>query len=285
METIQNKNYDYERIEKAIRYLAANFTKQPSLDELAGLVHVSPFHFQRMFHNWAGVSPKKFLQFLTADYAKTVLADTRESLSRVASDAGLSGTGRLHDLFVSIEAMTPGMYKNGASGIEIKYHFYHTPFGRILIASTSIGICQIQFTDNEDAALKKLASEFNNARLILEQTDHHKAALSIFNKGHSPVQMKIHLKGTPFQVKVWEALLKIPSGKLTTYGDIAARLNQPGAARAAGSAVGSNPVAYLIPCHRVIRSTGILGDYMWGSDRKKAIIGWEAAQLEKNKAD
>ena len=268
---------DYNKIATAITYIKENFKNQPSLESIAEQVHLSPFHFQKMFSDWAGVSPKKFLQYLSIEYAKNILKEKQASLFDAAFETGLSGTSRLHDLFMKIEGMTPGEFKNGGEKLKINYSFSETPFGNVLIASTEKGICYLAFYDDNKQALEKLHSIFPNA--VYEQlTDIHQAnALSFFSKNWSDATLiKLHLKGTPFQVKVWEALLKIPMGKLSTYSAIAGSINNAKAGRAVGTAVGDNPVAFLIPCHRVIRSTGEFGNYHWGSVRKTAMIGWEA---------
>ena len=268
---------DYNRIATAITYIKENFKDQPSLESIAEQVHLSPFHFQKMFSDWAGVSPKKFLQYISLAYAKNILKEKQASLFDAAFETGLSGTSRLHDLFMKIEGMTPGEYKNGGELLRINYSFSETPFGNVIIASTKKGICYLAFYDDKNQAFEKLHAIFANA--AYEQlTDIHQAnALSFFSKNwDDAAKIKLHLKGTPFQVKVWEALLKIPMGKLSTYSAIARSINNVKASRAVGTAVGDNPVAFLIPCHRVIRSTGEFGNYHWGSVRKTAMIGWEA---------
>jgi AraC family transcriptional regulator of adaptative response/methylated-DNA-[protein]-cysteine methyltransferase len=279
METQASINYN--RIADAIAYYKANFKDQPSLEQVAEHVHLSPFHFQRMFKEWAGVTPKQFLQYLTLEHAKQVLG-SGATLSDAAFEAGLSGTGRLHDLFIKIEGMTPGEYKNGGEELPIKYRFAESPFGRLLIASTNKGVCYLAFADESEAAALELLKEFfPNARYHEAGDGLQDEALAIFSHDWSrPREIKLHLKGTPFQIKVWETLLKVPMGGLISYADIAEGIHNPTAVRAVGSAVGANPVAFLIPCHRVIRSDGQTGQYHWGPTRKQAIIGWEAAQLE-----
>ena len=272
-------NINYQRIEEAIAYIKDNFKTQPSLDEVAGKLHLSPFHFQKLFTDWAGVSPKKFLQYITVEHAKQLLNE-QQSLFETAFETGLSGTSRLHDLFINIEGMTPGEYKNGGKGLSINYSFAESPFGNILVASTEKGICHISFADDEQAALQALLKSFPNAdyRQVVDMAQQN--ALYIFSHDWSKLsEIKLHLKGTAFQLKVWEMLLKIPMGKLSTYGDIAKGLDNPKASRAVGSAIGDNPVAFLIPCHRVIQSTGLIGQYHWGSVRKTAMIGWEGAKV------
>ncbi|MET0462231.1 MAG: methylated-DNA--[protein]-cysteine S-methyltransferase [Chitinophagaceae bacterium] len=270
---------DYKRIADAIDYIRRHFKQQPSLEEVAEQVHLSPFHFQRLFSDWAGVSPKKFLQFLSVQHAKELLADPQTKLSDAAFDTGLSGTSRLHDLFISIEGMTPGEFRNGGENLSINYSYAETPFGNVLVASTSKGICYMAFAEDEKIALQELRHQFPNARLQQMLDIAQQNALYIFMQDWKELStIKLHLKGTAFQLKVWETLLKIPLGGLTTYGKIAAQLNSPGASRAVGTAVGDNPVAFLIPCHRVIQSSGAIGQYHWGSNRKAAMIGWESAR-------
>lgn len=273
-----HKNPDYQRIAKAIAFIRANFKRQPSLEEIAEEVNLSPFHFQKLFTDWAGVSPKKFLQFISLNYAKQLLKQQEATLFDAALATGLSGTGRLHDLFVRLEAMTPGEYKNGGKNLLINFQFYPSPFGRMLVASTEKGICFMAFADDKEKQIINLKSDFPNAEFRRQGNDLHQQALSIFSKDWSgKSQLKLHLKGTEFQLKVWETLLKIPQSKLSTYGEIAQQIENPKASRAVGTAIGSNPIAYLIPCHRVIQSSGEFGGYRWGSARKTAIIGWEAA--------
>lgn len=270
-------NIDFDRIATAITYLKENFRMQPSLDTVAEQVHLSPFHFQKMFTDWAGVSPKKFIQYLSVEYAKNVLKEKQATLFDTAIETGLSGTGRLHDLFISIEGMTPAEFKNGGESLNINYSFSETPFGNIVVASTRKGICYLAFYDDPAEGFLLLKNAFPHA-VYHQMSDIHQAnALTFFDKNREDLnELKLHLKGTPFQVKVWEALLKIPLGKLTTYSAIAGSIDNLKASRAVGSAVGDNPVAFLIPCHRVIRSTGEFGQYHWGAVRKTAMIGWEA---------
>ena len=271
---------NYDRIAGAIDFIKLNFKSQPDLDEVAKSIHLSPFHFQRLFNEWAGVSPKKFLQYLSVEHAKNILKENkRSSLLNTAFETGLSGTGRLHDLFIKIEGMTPGEYKNGGQSLSINYSFAESPFGNILVASTAKGICHMAFAENEQAGLQVLQQKFPNAA-FRQMTDLiQQNALYIFTKDWSKLnEIKLHLKGTHFQLKVWDALLKIPLGGLATYGSIAEKIEKPSASRAVGTAIGDNPVAYLIPCHRVIQSSGIFGGYHWGGTRKSAIIGWEAAK-------
>ncbi len=272
---------NYNRIAEAIDYIQNNFKQQPNLDEVAEKVHLSPFHFQRLFTEWAGTSPKKFLQYTSIEYAKKLLRDDSTlSVSDAAFETGLSGSSRLHDLFINIEGMTPGEYKNGAKSLVINYSFAESPFGNLIIAATQKGVCYMAFEEHEGKALEKLRLKFPNANFVKKLDLIQQHALFIFQNDWSKLsEIKLHLKGTDFQLKVWESLLKIPFGKLSTYGKIAQDIESPNASRAVGSAIGSNPVAFLIPCHRVIQSSGMFGGYMWGTTRKAAIIGWEGAQL------
>jgi len=268
---------DYERIKKAIEFIRSNFQQQPDLDAVAKEVYLSPFHFQRLFKDWAGVSPKKFLQYISLQHAKKLLH--QHTVSDTAYETGLSGSSRLHDLFITIEGMTPGEYKNGGEQLQINYSFAETPFGNIIVASTAKGICHLAFVENEKDALQQLQLQFPNAQFRQVVDTIQQNALFIFTQDWKDLsKIKLHLKGTPFQIKVWEALLKIPMGDVSTYSGIANTINNPNASRAVGTAIGDNPVAFLIPCHRVIRSTGDFGQYHWGSIRKTSMIGWEAAK-------
>ena len=275
------QNINYERIAKAIDYIRLNFKTQPNLDEVAEKVNLSPYHFQRMFTEWAGISPKKFLQYLSLDYAKSILKEQQATLFDAAYETGLSGTSRLHDLFINIEGMTPAEYKNGGQALSINYSFAESPFGNIIVASTQKGICYMAFADNHLDAFAKLQAQFPNAVYTQVVDMAQQNALLIFKKDWSELaNVKLHLKGTSFQLKVWETLLKIPVGGLHTYSTVAKAIDMPNANRAVGSAIGANPIAFLIPCHRVIRSSGEFGQYHWGANRKTAIIGWEAASLQ-----
>lgn len=271
---------NYNRIADAIDYIKANFKEQPNLDEVAEKVHLSPFHFQRLFSEWAGTSPKKFLQYTSLEHAKKLLKENQATISETAFETGLSGTSRLHDLFVSIEGMTPAEYKNGGKNLSINYSFAESPFGNIIVASTQKGVCFMAFAEDEIIGFQDLKNKFPNAAFTRKLDLAQQNALFIFQNDWSKLsEIKLHLKGTDFQLKVWETLLKIPMGKLSTYGTIANQIQKPNASRAVGTAIGSNPVAFLIPCHRVIQSSGVFGGYMWGNTRKTAIIGWEGAQI------
>ncbi|GGF45965.1 methylated-DNA--[protein]-cysteine S-methyltransferase [Echinicola rosea] len=278
----EQETITYKRVEEALKYLQNNFQRQPTLDEVADTAHLSPHHFQRLFSEWAGVSPKKFLQYISIGHAKKILSSPSSNILEAAMATGLSGTGRLHDLFVNIEGMTPGEFKNGGENLQISYTFSTTPFGAILVAATPKGICHMSFVDDRSHALKHLKAQFPKAQFSAQNSPHHQKALHIFQKDWQQLDgVKLHLKGSDFQLKVWECLLKIPHGNLSTYGHIAQYIQKPNAARAVGTAIGSNPVAFLIPCHRVIQASGVIGGYMWGPLRKKAIIGWEAAAAER----
>ncbi|MCX2678648.1 methylated-DNA--[protein]-cysteine S-methyltransferase [Galbibacter sp. EGI 63066] len=277
----EQQKLDYNRIAEAIEFIRNNFKEQPNLDEVASKVHLSPFHFQRLFSEWAGTTPKKFLQYISLGHAKKLLKGQQATLFDTAHETGLSGTGRLHDLFVNIEGMTPAEYKNGGTKLSINYSFAESPFGNLMVASTSKGICHMAFIDDETKALIELKAKFLNANFQQKLDLIQQNALFIFQNDWSKLaEIKLHLKGTDFQLKVWETLLKVPMGKLSTYGDIARQIGNSNASRAVGTAIGNNPVAFLIPCHRVIQSTGALGGYKWGGTRKTAIIGWEGAKTD-----
>ncbi|MBB6461734.1 bifunctional helix-turn-helix domain-containing protein/methylated-DNA--[protein]-cysteine S-methyltransferase [Flammeovirga kamogawensis] len=276
----EQQKMDYDRIAIAIEHIKSNFKNQPSLDDLAEVVHLSSFHFQRMFNDWAGVSPKKFTQYLTLEYAKELLTNQKISISETAFELGLSGTSRLHDLFISIEGMTPGEFKKGGKALSIKYSLTESPFGKIIVASTSKGICHMAFYTNKEEAIEIMKKRFPNASYLNEKDGMHENAIGIFYSDWNNLdKVKLHLNGTDFQLKVWESLLKIPFGGVSTYGKVAQSIGNPKASRAVGTAIGSNPVSFLIPCHRVIQSSGNTGQYMWGAVRKSAILGWEAVKI------
>jgi AraC family transcriptional regulator of adaptative response/methylated-DNA-[protein]-cysteine methyltransferase len=279
---LADNDINYYRIEKAIQYLEENFHKQPELDEVAEKVHLSPFHFQRIFTEWAGISPKRFLQFLTVDYLKDKLTHTK-NLVEAAEAAGLSSQSRVYDLFTTLEAVTPQEYKQKGSGIRIEYGIHETPFGLGLIGVTERGVCWLSFIKEEAVPrveVEKMKEHWHNSVFHQNQNLTTEIIFNIFSHKVTKPQKKLHVfvKGTNFQIKVWEALLKIPMGDVTTYQTIAKQIQNPKAMQAVGSAVGSNHIAYLIPCHRVIRKDGILGEYRWEAARKKSIIGWEIAR-------
>ena len=272
---------DYYRVEQAIKFLEENFHQQPSLAEIAASANLSESHFQRLFSRWVGISPKRFLQFLTKEYAKKLLEQSKNILN-VTYDSGLSSPGRLHDLFVTCEAVTPGEYKNKGEGIKITYGFQLSHFGECLLAITERGICSLRFVrdGNKKSLVRWLKNNWQSASLECkpEKTQPLIDQIFDFSPGQEPAPLHLYVKGTNFQIKVWEALLGIPLGKAVCYEDIARHIGLPKAARAVGNAVGQNPIPFLRPCHRVIRKMGEFGNYGEGPARKKAILGWEAAQ-------
>ncbi|MBC6990243.1 MULTISPECIES: bifunctional transcriptional activator/DNA repair enzyme AdaA [Hymenobacter] len=271
---------DYQRIAAAIAYIRERFQEQPDLEAMAQQANWSPFHFQRKFQQWAGVSPKKFLQYVSIQHAKTLLQD-QQSVAGATYETGLSSPSRLHDLFITLEGMTPGEYRQGGAELHIQYSFGESPFGHYLVASTAKGICKLTFCEEPEAALTELRTEWPFATLEQAVAEAHTAVARFFRHEFGPTdRLHLHLKGTPFQLKVWESLLRIPEGRLATYARVAEQAQYSRAVRAVGTAIGSNPIGYLIPCHRVIRQTGELGQYRWGSTRKAALIGWEAAHAE-----
>ena len=278
----KQESLDFERIETVIKYLEKNFKQQPELKDISDHVGLSEFHLQRLFKRWVGISPKRFLQYLTKEHAKTLLRQSENILS-VTFDSGLSGPGRLHDLFVNCEAVTPGEYKQMGEGLEIDYGVHQTPFGRCMIAKTDRGVCGLFFLKGNDEQfyIERLNHDWPAAHI---KENPEKTLLSvdkIFNleswQNDKPVSLFV--QGTNFQIKVWEALLKIPRGNVVAYGEIAKFVGQPKAVRAVGTAVGRNPISFLIPCHRVIRKYGDFGNYQGGTARKKAILAWETAHI------
>ena len=281
-----NNTYTYQQIARAIEHLTTNFREQPSLSELAEKANLSEFHFQRLFTEWAGVSPKKFGQYLTLEHAKTRLR-SGAPLADTAHEAGLSGTGRLHDLFVSIEGVTPGQFRQAGLGIVLMHGVFESPFGPYVLGAINGKIALLHFLNEGDDPEPILATAWPEAVLRPEPALIQPLADQIFPAGNlSPTglmakdRLPVLLRGSAFQLKVWEALLKIPEGQLVSYDQIAESIGQPTASRAVGTAIGSNPVGYLIPCHRVIKKTGLFGGYRWGTDRKQAMLGWEAARTD-----
>jgi len=269
---------DYLRIEQAIMYLEDHYKDQPSLEEVAANIGLSEYHFQRLFTRWAGVSPKRFLQFLTKEGAKEFL-DKSENLLDTTHQVGLSSLGRLHDLFVTTEAVSPGEYKSHGEGVTVRYGLHASPFGKCLVAVTERGICHLGFVPtSEGVAIDNLVADWKNARMIEDNRGTAPLIEPIFDLRVSDrgKPLNIHLRGTNFQLKVWEALLKIPTGAVTTYEGLAERIGRPTASRAVGSAVGHNPIAVLIPCHRVIRKVGEFGNYRYGALRKKVLLAYES---------
>ncbi len=269
---------DYTRIEKAIRYLDTRAPDQPSLADVARHVGLSESHFQRMFTRWAGISPKRFVQHRTSQVVKRLLR-TRHSVFDVSLEAGLSGTARVHDLVVNAEAVTPGEYQRGGEGLVVRYGFHPSPFGECLVATTPRGICHLAFVHpvSRREALQRLRHDWPMAELVADQAGTRGAVERAFpsHRAGRGAALALHVKGTNFQLKVWEALLAVPDGAVTTYGAIASKIGDPNSSRAVGTAVGSNPISYLIPCHRVIRSTGELGGYAWGIERKAVMLAYE----------
>ncbi|MBI1808751.1 MAG: bifunctional helix-turn-helix domain-containing protein/methylated-DNA--[protein]-cysteine S-methyltransferase [Gemmatimonadetes bacterium] len=272
---------DYARIERAIRYLDARRDAQPALAEVARHVGLSEAHFQKLFTRWAGISPKRFLQHRTAEVVKRLLREQRSVLD-ASYEAGLSGPSRLHDLIVNAEAVTPGEYQRAGEGVEVRYGFHPSPFGECLVAVTARGICHLAFVHpvSRRDALERLRHDWPRATLVADQAATRRAAMQAFPRPGSAATaaLSLHVKGTNFQLKVWDALLRVPDGDVTTYGGIAAAIGDPKASRAVGGAVGSNPISWLIPCHRVIRSTGELGGYAWGPERKRVMLALETTR-------
>lgn len=277
----RQSNADYRTIEQAIRYLEKNARQQPDLKEVAAAVGLSEFHFQRLFTRWAGISPKRFLQFITKEHAKELL-DRSANLLDTTVQVGLSSLGRLHDLFVTTEAVSPGEYKSGGAGLTIRYGLHPSPFGTCLIGLTDRGICHLGFVQrSEGAAVDELAARWKQADLTEDARLTARLVEPIFDAGSRHEQpLSVYLRGTNFQLKVWEALLSLGSGTVTTYSQIAGQIGDPRAARAVGSAVGANPLPVLIPCHRVIRALGEFGKYRYGTARKLALLGWEFTKSE-----
>lgn len=286
---------DYARVEQAIRYLDANARQQPSLADVAGHVGLSEAHLQRLFTRWAGVSPKRFVQWQTVEHAKRLLRESQASVLDASYEAGLSGGGRLHDLFVTAEALTPGEYKSGGEGVEIAYGVHETPFGDAFIATTARGVCALSFLDvarpREEAAADaaaELRAGWPAATIRADDRATRAVAERVFaplgDATERPAPLAVLLKGTNFQLMVWRALLRVPTGAVTTYEELAAATGSPTAVRAVASAVARNAISFLIPCHRVIRKSGELGGYRWGPDRKRTMIAWEAVRTEERRA-
>ena len=274
-------NADYDRVERAIQFIRQNKEQQPDLKLVAAHVGLSPYHFQRLFQRWAGVTPKRFLEYLTVEHAKTLLLESK-SVMETSLETGLSGPGRLHDQFISIEAVSPGEFKNRGARLEIKYGFHPTPFGEALLALSARGILALSFVDKEQrqAALGKLKSEWSNANFVENNNDTLSILTRLFTQEKiNKEKTLLSVRGTNFQVKVWKALLSIPSGSVVSYQNIADKIERPRSVRAVANAIGANPVAYLIPCHRVLRSNGELSGYRWGANRKRIMLGREWAEV------
>lgn len=272
---------DFERVRAAIAYLLRHWRRQPSLDEMATAAGLSPAHFQRLFTRWAGISPSRFMQYLTLETAKRLLCENR-SVLEAALETGLSGPSRLHDLFVAFEALSPGEYKRKGEGLRLRYGLHEGPFGRFLLAASPRGICGLAFADDEALELSRMRERWPMAEFVRDQAATRPLAEAVFSPVKKPGQapLRLHIAGTNFQVKVWEALMTAPPGGLLSYNDVARLIGERSCARAIGNALAANPLAFLIPCHRVIRASGAFNDYRWGTERKLAIIGWEQARRE-----
>jgi AraC family transcriptional regulator of adaptative response/methylated-DNA-[protein]-cysteine methyltransferase len=279
----QQSSQDYERIEQVIHFLQSHHHEQPTLSEMAHSVNLSEYHFQRLFSRWVGISPKRFMQYLTKEQAKHLLTRSEDLLS-VSYATGLSGPSRLHDLFVTCEAVTPGEYKQRGAGVEIRFGIHPSPFGECLVALTDRGVCNLMFVQNHEreAAITflkdnwpaaKFTEDYGGTGVVIDE-------MMVLFQRKSSTPLRLYLSGTNFQIKVWEALLKIPPGSVVSYEDVAMLIGMPSASRAVGNAVSRNPIPVLIPCHRVIRKSGEFGDYRWGASRKKAILGWEMTKLD-----
>jgi AraC family transcriptional regulator of adaptative response/methylated-DNA-[protein]-cysteine methyltransferase len=280
MQSLSHANADYNRIEKAIKFIENDVSSKPRLKDIAAHVGLSEYHFQRLFSRWVGISPKRFLQFLTKEYAKQLLENSLNLLD-VTYEAGLTSPGRLHDLFVTCEAVTPGEFKTKGEGLTITYGFHASPFGECMLATTDRGICGFYFVKNgnQNHIFSELKYSWKNAELVEDSNASRTLVNQIFNPSFANKFVPLHLilNGTNFQIKVWEALIKIPFGAMVSYEDVAVQIGQPKATRAVGTAIGNNPISFIIPCHRVIRKNAEFGNYGGGPARKKAILGWEAA--------
>lgn len=278
---------DYDRIAKAIEFIAGQARRQPTLEEIAAYIHLSPYHFQRLFSRWAGITPKRFLQVLTLEHAKRLLSESR-SVLEVSSAIGLSSSSRLHDHFINLEAITPGDYQRGGAGLTIQYGVHATPFGDAFVAVTPRGVCRLGFVGPEGVGehIAGVRAQWPHARIVKDSVATLPIIEAMLGKRRSDVPLSLYVSGTNFQTNVWRALLRIPPGRIATYSQLAAALGKPRAARAVGTAIGANPVALLIPCHRVIRENGQLSDYQWGGEtRKHALLAWESARHEDQHAD
>jgi AraC family transcriptional regulator of adaptative response/methylated-DNA-[protein]-cysteine methyltransferase len=277
---VEGEPADYERVRQALDYLSQNWREQPSLDMIAAEMKLSGPHFQKLFTRWAGISPKEFLQALTLDHAKAMLANAANVLD-ATYDSGLSSPGRLHDLFVTYEALSPGEFKARGEGLNIKYGWCPSPFGQALVMATERGMTGLAFADvgDENKVFEDMVSRLPRAHYTEDSQHAARLARGIFQVPQGEQPLRLHVIGSNFEIKVWETLLKIPVGVATTYSDIARAIENPKAVRAVGSAVGRNPISFVVPCHRVLGKTGSLCGYHWGLTRKKAILGWERGRL------
>ncbi len=273
---------NFERVKTIITFLDENHQLQPNLEEISAHIGVSTFHLHRIFSDWAGITPKAFLRCLTLEHAKRLLKEDFSVLDATL-ESGLSGPGRLHDLCVSIEAASPGEIKSGGTGLSIRAGFAVSPFGHCLIAECQRGICHLSFEPirSKTSGLQELQAQWPNSEIVWDERFAKELVARLFESNiphKSVLKLKAYVRGSDFQIRVWRALLRLPSGYLTTYGNLASKIGTPQSSRAVGTAVSNNPIAYLIPCHRVIRSTGASGEYRWGAERKKAILAWESCR-------
>jgi AraC family transcriptional regulator of adaptative response/methylated-DNA-[protein]-cysteine methyltransferase len=278
---LRSLSEDYYRIERVLHWLAEHRREQPALDTVAGECGLSPTHFQKLFLRWVGISPKRFIQYLTVEHAKELLRQSR-SVLHTALETGLSGPGRLHDLFLACEAVTPGQFKSRGRDLVIQWGQAPSPFGEVVLGWTAKGLCHMGFVDahKPEEASHDLTSRWQGATLVSDPIQARRWVDRVFSDSLNKDRLPVHLRGTNFQIKVWQALLQIPRGAVLSYGDIARLIGHPSASRAVAGAVGRNPVSYIIPCHRVIRDMGVISGYRWGVDRKKALLGWEQAMVE-----
>jgi len=280
---IERSCEDYRKVENALRFISENFYKNPSLREIAFSSGLSEYHFHRVFTRWAGISPGRFMKYLSKENARAVLRDSR-NLLEATYRSGLSSTSRLHDLFVTTEAVSPGQMRSRGAGVTISYGIHPSPFGECLIAITEKGICHFSFIPDRDpdAAVSGLIKEWCNARIVRDQSETDGLVDKVFSlpEDRSQSRLNLHIRGTNFQLKVWEALMRIPPGCMVSYEDVAYMTGSPDAVRAAATAVARNPVSYIIPCHRVIGKMGVINDYRWGQDKKMAILGCELSKTD-----
>ena len=272
-----DENQNFYRIKKAIEHLLKNFKNQPTLEELADSVNMSKFYFQRTFQSWAGITPKQFLSYLTVKALKQEILNTN-NLIEASENVGLSSQSRAYDLMVNIESVTPGEYKTSGKSITISYGFVESPFGACFVATTSRGVCSFQFVEDKQSVITEFEHEWKNASFIRDDSVAERVVNDVFSPNGTK-KINLHLKGTPFQIQVWQALLSIPFGSVASYGSVAKLASNDNGTRAVASAIARNPIGYIIPCHRVIRNEGIVGEYHWSSERKAMIIGWEKAML------
>lgn len=281
MDNVESHRH-YQIVEKAIQFINTNFDKQPTLLDIAGSVHMSEHHLQRVFSQWAGISPKRFLQFITKQAALAALQNTN-NLLEASHSIGLSGSGRLHDLLVTFEGMTPGELKGGGEGVMIQYGVCSTPFGEAILAWTLRGICYLQFIkDKQQPVIDELYRQWPNANISTNKEEAEQIGNSIFSSSLERGKIHLLLKGTNFQIKVWEALINTHSSQQLSYSQVSQLIDSPKASRAVGTALANNTIAYLIPCHRVIKNNGEIGNYRWGTERKTAMLAWERASLEES---